>query len=51
VWALFSLIEDRLDWDMMQDKGRKYERAFVYMRDGMLLSLGLHPNINSSTLH
>jgi hypothetical protein len=36
---------------MMQDKRRKYERAFEYIRDGMLLSSGLHPNVNSSTLH
>jgi hypothetical protein len=33
------------------DKEREYERASGYIRDEMLLSIGLHPNINSSTLH
>ena len=47
VWTAFSLVEDRHD----VRQGRKYEIAFGYKRDGMLLSLSHHPNINSSILH
>ena len=47
VWTPFSLVEDRHD----VRQGRKYEIAFGYKRDGMLLSQSHHPNINSSTLH